>query len=152
MFLCQILSKEVPKTVCPREINAVECVENSVYPSGYALVWILLFISLNSSLFYGRWAERMNCWEYKNCAEEVFKACPAYPDSGSGCWMIARVKCQCGEKGFSSLDEQIAYCGRCGFYAQESARDHLKQAGNCAGSSSSRRMRNKPIPGSPDIP
>ena len=60
----------------------------------------------------------MNCWEYKNCAEEVFKTCPAYPDSGSGCWMLAGVKCQGREKEFSSLDEQIAYCGRCDFYAQ----------------------------------
>jgi len=146
------LSKEVPKTVCPRKINADECDEYSVYPSGYALVWILLYIRLNSSLFYERWAERMNCWEYKNCAEEVFKICPAYPDSGSVCWMLAGVKCQGRKQGFSSLDEQIAYCGRCDFYAQGSARDHLKPAGNGAGSRSSRRMRKKPIPGHPDIP
>jgi len=96
---------------------------------------------MNSSLFHGRRAERVNCWEYKNCAEEVFKTCPAYPDSGSGCWMLAGVKCQGGEKGFSSLDEQINYCGRCDFYAQGSARDHLKPAANCAGSRSSRRRR-----------
>ena len=93
----------------------------------------------------------MNCWEYKNCAEEVFKTCPAYPNSGSGCWMLAGVKCQCGEKGFSSLDEQIACCGRCDFYAQGSARDHLKPAGNSAGSKN-RRTRKKPMPDRPDIP
>lgn len=94
----------------------------------------------------------MNCWEYKNCAEEVFKTCPAYPDSGSRCWMLAGVKLQCGEKGFSSLDEQIAHCGKCDFYAQGSTRDHQKPAGNSAGSRSSRRMRKKPMPGRPDIP
>jgi hypothetical protein len=93
---------------------------------------MLLFKSLNSSLFYERWAERMNCWEYKNCAEEVFKTCPAYPDSGSGCWMLAGVKCQSGEKEFSSLDEQIACCGRCDFYTHANARDRLKPAGNSA--------------------
>ena len=94
----------------------------------------------------------MNCWEYKKCAEEVFKTCPAYPDSGSGCWMLAGVKCKGGEKEFSSLDEQIAYCGRCDFYAQGSARDQLKPAGNSAGSRSSKRSRKKPLPGRPDTP
>jgi hypothetical protein len=93
---------------------------------------MLLFKSLNSSLFYERWAERMNCWEYKNCAEAVFKTCPAYPDSGSGCWMLEGVKCQSGEKEFSSLDEQIACCGRCDFYTHANARDRLKPAGNSA--------------------
>lgn len=85
----------------------------------------------------------MNCWEYKNCAEEVFKTCAAYPDSGSGCWMLAGVECKCGEKGFSSLDEQIAYCGRCAFYAHARALNNLKPAVNCTGSRSSKRMREK---------
>ncbi len=60
----------------------------------------------------------MNCWEYNNCAEDVFKTCPAYPDSGSGCWMLAGVKCQGKENECSSLDEQIACCSKCDFYAQ----------------------------------
>ncbi|MGC1455302.1 MAG: hypothetical protein WA946_08980 [Nitrospirota bacterium] len=73
----------------------------------------------------------MNCWEYKNCAEEVFKTCPAYPDSGERCWVIAGVKCQgVGETEFSSLDEQIACCGKCDFYGHGSARDRLKPADN----------------------
>jgi hypothetical protein len=152
MFLCQNLSEEVRKTVSPQETNAVECAEYHIYPSSYALVWILLLKSLNSSLFYERWAEKVNCWEYKNCSEEVFKTCPAYPDRGSGCWMLAGVKCQGGEIGFSSLDEQIAYCGRCDFYAQGSAQDRERPAGNCAGSRSSRRRRKTRIPGYPDIP
>jgi hypothetical protein len=94
----------------------------------------------------------MNCWEYKNCAEEVFTTCPAYPDSGSNCWTLASVKCQDGEKEFSSLDEQIACCSRCDFYAQGSARDRLKPAGNSAESRRSRHMRKTPVPGRPDIP
>ena len=94
----------------------------------------------------------MNCWEYKKCAEDVFKTCPAYPDSGSRCWMLAGVKLQCGEKGFSSLDEQIAYCGKCDFYTLGSARDQLKPAGKSAGSKSNRRTKKKPMPGRPDIP
>jgi len=61
----------------------------------------------------------MNCWEYKKCAEEVFKTCPAYPDSGSGCWMLEGVKCQGGKNEFSSLDEQVGCCSRCDFYAHE---------------------------------
>lgn len=94
----------------------------------------------------------MNCWEYKNCAEEVFKTCPAYPDSGSGCWMLAGVKCQGGEKEFSSLDEQIAFCGRCDFYAQGSARARLKPPATAQDPRSSRHMRKTPVPGRPDIP
>jgi hypothetical protein len=85
----------------------------------------------------------MNCWEYKNCTEDVFKICPAYPESGSGCWTLADVKCQGREKGFSSLDEQIAFCGRCDFYAQGSARNRQKPDGNRAGAGSSRRVRKK---------
>ena len=59
-------------------------------------------------------------------------SCPAYPDRGSGCWMLTGVKCQGGEKEFSSLDEQIACCGRCDFYAHASARERLKPGGKNA--------------------
>jgi hypothetical protein len=101
----------------------------------------IAFYKIEFITSHGRWAERMNCWEYKKSSEEVFKICPAYPESGSGCWMLAGIKCQGREKGFSSLDEQIAYCARCDFYAHGSARDHLKPAGNGAESKRSRRMR-----------
>ncbi len=95
----------------------------------------------------------MNCWEYKNCAEEVFKTCPAYPDSGSGCWTLAGVKCQGGEKEFSSLDEQIACCSRCDFYAHGSAPDRLKPAGKRRTEPrSSKHMKKTPVPDHPDIP
>jgi hypothetical protein len=83
---------------------------------------MLLFDNLSTSLFHGRRAEIVNCWEYKNCSEAVFKTCPAYPGNGSGCWMLSGVKCQ-GRKEFSSLDEQIAFCGRCDFYA------HMERTG-----------------------
>ncbi len=61
----------------------------------------------------------MNCWEYKNCPEEVFKICPAYPDSGSACYMVTGVKCGEGTIEFVSLDEQVGYCDKCDFYAQQ---------------------------------
>lgn len=59
----------------------------------------------------------MNCWEYKNCPEEVFNICPAYPESGSACYTITGVKCVEGKIEFASLDEQVAHCGKCDFYA-----------------------------------
>lgn len=99
----------------------------------------------------GRRAELVNCWEYNNCAKEVFTTCPAYPDSGSRCWMLAGVKCQDGEKEFSSLDEQIACCSKCDFYNHESARDRLKPATNRAGSRSRRHMKKMSVSGRPDI-
>ncbi len=61
----------------------------------------------------------MNCWEYKNCREEVFKICPAYPESGSACYTVTGVKCGEGKVEFASLDEQVAHCGRCEFYAHQ---------------------------------
>jgi hypothetical protein len=61
----------------------------------------------------------MNCWEYKNCREDVFKICPAYPENGSTCYTVADVKCGEGMKEFASLDEQVAYCGKCDFYTRE---------------------------------
>lgn len=61
----------------------------------------------------------MNCWEYKNCQEEVFKICPAYPQSGFACYTIAGVKCGEGQIEFASLDEQVAHCGKCDFYAHQ---------------------------------
>jgi hypothetical protein len=49
----------------------------------------------------------------------VFKICPAYPESGSTCYTVTGVKCGEGEIEFASLDEQVAYCGKCDFYAHQ---------------------------------
>jgi hypothetical protein len=68
----------------------------------------------------------VNCWEFRNCPEDVFKICPAYPDSGSGCWTVTGVKCGDGMREFASLDEQIAHCGRCDFYARERIRGRVR--------------------------
>jgi len=62
---------------------------------------------------------KMNCWEHQNCREEVFKMCPAYPESGSDCYTVAGVKCNRGQIEFSSLDAQIGYCRTCDFYARQ---------------------------------
>lgn len=59
----------------------------------------------------------MNCWEYKNCPEEVLQNCPAYPENGSDCWLVTGVQCDDGKIEFASLEEQIVYCGKCGFHA-----------------------------------
>ncbi len=61
----------------------------------------------------------MNCWEHKNCQEDVFKICPAYPECGSACYMVTGVKCDEGKIEFASLDEQIAHCGKCDFFAHQ---------------------------------
>ncbi|HUI46271.1 MAG TPA: hypothetical protein VL122_09865 [Nitrospirota bacterium] len=64
----------------------------------------------------------MNCWEYKNCRKEVFEICPAYPEIGSACYMVTGVKCGEGKMEFASLDEQVAHCGKCDFYAHQRSR------------------------------
>ncbi len=70
----------------------------------------------------------MNCWEYKNCPEEVFKICPAYPDSGSACYMVMGVKCGENNMEFASLDAQVDHCEKCDFYA------HQRRQGSSAAS------------------
>ncbi len=81
----------------------------------------------------------MNCWEHKNCQENVFKICPAYPESGSACYLVTGVKCDDGKIEFASLDEQIAHCDRCDFFAHQ--RDEIRnrvsctaKSGHCCGS------------------
>ncbi len=61
----------------------------------------------------------MNCWEYQKCPEEVFKTCPAYPESGFDCYLVTGVKCCEGKIEFASLDEQIAHCSMCDFYSHQ---------------------------------
>jgi hypothetical protein len=88
----------------------------------------------------------MNCWEYKNCTKDVYTICPAYPESGASCWMLSDVKCQGRDNGFSSLDEQVAYCGRCDFFARGSTQGRQKIVNSCTVSGSSRRMKKNPVP------
>lgn len=58
----------------------------------------------------------MNCWEFKNCMNETFQTCPAYPENGLDCWMVIGVKCDSGKIEKATLDEQVGYCRKCDYY------------------------------------
>jgi hypothetical protein len=80
----------------------------------------ILLYNGSSSVLLVRFCERgarVNCWEYKNCREDVFKICPAYPEDGSACYTLSGVKCGESMQEFASLDEQVGYCSKCSFYA-----------------------------------
>ncbi len=61
----------------------------------------------------------MNCWEFKNCPEEIRTKCPAYPLRGKDCWKVTGTKCEGGTIEKSSLAEKIEFCRKeCDFYKQ----------------------------------
>ena len=65
----------------------------------------------------------MKCWEAKKCGREVgganaaeFGVCPAYPDHGEDCWIIAGTLC--GGKVQGSFAEKIGNCQKCEHYGK----------------------------------
>ena len=61
------------------------------------------------------------CWEDKNCGREEGGAkvaelgvCPAYPNNGRDCWMIAGTFC--GGQTQGTFAEKLGNCQQCGFY------------------------------------
>lgn len=63
----------------------------------------------------------MNCWEYKKCGREKGGAnekslgvCPAYPDHGKGCALVAGTLC--GGKVQGSFATKFKNCVKCDFY------------------------------------
>jgi hypothetical protein len=61
----------------------------------------------------------MNCWEFKNCPEETYKKCPAYPYGGLDCWKVTGTKCDRGKYEMASLEEKVLFCRKeCAFYKE----------------------------------
>lgn len=58
----------------------------------------------------------MNCWEMKECTEETYRDCPAYPDKGQDCWKVTGTLCDGGKIQKASKQEKIAFCLTCDFY------------------------------------
>lgn len=63
----------------------------------------------------------MNCWEWKLCGREEggrnadeLGACPAYPDHGTHCALVAGTFCDGEVQG--TYATKLATCVRCGFY------------------------------------
>lgn len=65
--------------------------------------------------------EGKNCWEIKQCGREPggakaeeFGVCPAYPDGGRECWMVAGTFC--GGRVQGTYAEKLGNCQLCQFY------------------------------------
>ena len=65
-----------------------------------------------------------NCWEFKKCGREKggikvkeLGICPAYPDHGSDCWLVAGTFC--GGKIQGVFAQKLATCMACDWYKYE---------------------------------
>lgn len=56
----------------------------------------------------------VTCWEMKNCPQDRRGNCPAYPESGSECWMVTGTLCGGEEQG--TYQEKMARCRACDVY------------------------------------
>jgi hypothetical protein len=66
-----------------------------------------------------------NCWEIKKCGrekggenEKALGVCPAFPDHGHSCWIVAGTFCKGEMQGTFAKKEQL--CGICEVYQQYS--------------------------------
>lgn len=73
----------------------------------------------------------MNCWEYKKCGREkggvnskALGVCPAYPDHGKDCALIAGTLC--GGEVQGSFARKYKDCAKCDFYRSSYYNKNLK--------------------------
>lgn len=66
----------------------------------------------------------MKCWEYKGCGREEggvkaveLGVCPAYPNGGDNCWMVAGTLC--GGQVQGTFAEKMGNCRKCEFYEKK---------------------------------
>ncbi len=66
-----------------------------------------------------------SCWEIKKCGrekggnnEKAFGVCPAFPDHGHSCWIVAGTFCKGEIQGTFSKNQRL--CGICEVYQQYS--------------------------------
>ena len=62
---------------------------------------------------------KIKCWEFHKCGIEqaegaVNMRCPAYPDYGRMCWVVAGTFC--GKKVSGAVAQKLGDCKKCGFY------------------------------------
>ncbi len=59
---------------------------------------------------------RMPCWEFMKCKRDVNKEikCPAYPNFGRACWVVAGTFCEGKVQG--TFAQKLEDCRKCEFY------------------------------------
>ncbi len=55
-----------------------------------------------------------NYWEAKNCPPETKAKCPAYPDHGRDCWLVAGTFCRGKQQG-TPMEKREFCLFDCGF-------------------------------------
>ncbi len=63
--------------------------------------------------------KKIKCWEFNKCGVEgtegaAVMRCPAYPDYGRICWVVAGT--YCGKKVSGAIAQKLGDCQKCGFY------------------------------------
>ncbi|MDA8172354.1 MAG: hypothetical protein M0Z48_11080 [Nitrospiraceae bacterium] len=71
---------------------------------------------------------KINCWEFMKCGRQTggsnvaqFGVCPAYPDNGRSCWLVAGTFC--GGKVQGTSAQKLGNCSGCNFYTKVKARE-----------------------------
>jgi len=64
-------------------------------------------------------SDKMKCWEFNKCGVERSEGaanmrCPAYPDYGRICWVVAGTFC--GKKIQGAIAQKLGNCRKCSFY------------------------------------
>ncbi len=73
---------------------------------------LFLLSRLVSGLLFGDKKNRSNCWELKQCREEIRKNCPAWEyDSGVLCWFINGTVCLGTSQ--KNWEAKMGLCRRC---------------------------------------
>ncbi len=58
--------------------------------------------------------KRPNCWDFKKCGRDRTADCPAYPNAGRVCYLVAGTMCGGSVQGVYAL--KIGNCRECDFY------------------------------------
>ncbi len=56
----------------------------------------------------------INCWEFKKCGKDKTGDCPAYPNGGKVCYLLAGTMCEGEIQGIYAI--KIGSCRECDFY------------------------------------
>lgn len=58
--------------------------------------------------------KKTKCWEFKKCGKDETHDCPAYPNAGRICYLVAGTMCGGKVQGMYAL--KIENCRQCDFY------------------------------------
>lgn len=60
-----------------------------------------------------------SCWEFLNCPQVKRDMCPAYPNTGNACWLVASTLCINEKEPQGSFTEKFKDCANCTWYQQQ---------------------------------